>query len=46
MAESPVRVGYYNEKAGTIALDLGDLKKLLNTGCGYHKITRVRTHNQ
>ena len=42
MAESPVRVGYYNEKASTIALDLGDLKKLLNTGGGYHKITKFR----
>lgn len=41
MDESSLRVGYYySEKEGTIALDLDDLRKMLNTGHGYHKITK------
>ena len=45
MDESRLRVGYYrskSEKEGTIALDLGDLHTMLNTGHGYQKITKSR----
>ena len=42
MKESQFRVGYYDEKEGTIAIDLDDLHKMLNTGHGYHKITKSR----
>ena len=43
MNESGFRVGYYYSKEeGTIAIDLDDLHKMLNTGHGYHKITKSR----
>ena len=45
MDEYPFRVGYYyskSKKEGTIAIDLDDLQKILNTGHGYHKITKSR----
>ena len=43
MDESRLRIGYYYSKEkGTIALDLDDLYKMLNTGHGYHKITKSR----
>ncbi len=43
MDESRLRIGYYYSKEkGTIALDLDDLHKILNTGHGYHKITKSR----
>ncbi len=43
MKESQFRVGYYyGEKEGTIAIDLNDLSTMLNTGYGYHKITKSR----
>ena len=43
MDESPLRVGYYySEKEGTIALDRDDLEEMLNTGHGYHNITKAR----
>ena len=43
MDESRLRIGYYDSKEkGTIALDLDDLHKMLNTGHGYHKITKSR----
>ena len=43
MNKSPFRVGYYYSKEeGTIAIDLDDLHKMLNTGHGYHKITKSR----
>ena len=43
MDESRFRVSYYSsEKEGTIAIDLDDLHKMLNTGHGYHKITKSR----
>ena len=45
MDESPLRVGYYRSKSkkeGTIAIDLGDLHTMLNTGHGYQKITKSR----
>lgn len=43
MNESRFRVGYYYSKEeGTIAIDLDDFHKMLNTGHGYHKITKYR----
>ena len=43
MDESRLRVGYYYSKEeGTIAIDLDDFHKMLNTGHGYHKITKSR----
>ncbi len=43
MDESRFRVSYYySEKEGTIAIDLDDLHKMLNTGHGYHKIIKSR----
>ena len=42
MNESRLRVSYYSEKEGSIALDLDDLNRMLNTGHGYHKITKSR----
>ena len=43
MDESGFRVSYYSsEKEGTIAIDLDDLHKMLNTGHGYHKIITSR----
>ena len=43
MDESRFRVGYYYSKEeGTIAIDLDDLQKMLNTGHGYQKITKSR----
>lgn len=43
MDESRLRVGYYYSKeAGTLAIDLDDLEKMLNSGHGYHKITKAR----
>ena len=42
MDESRFRVSYYSEKEGAIAIDLDDLHTLLNTGHGYHKITKSR----
>ena len=45
MDESRFRIGYYySKKEGTIALTLDDLHKVLNTGHGYHKITKARHH--
>ena len=43
MDESRFRVSYYySEREGTIAIDLDDLHKMLNTGHGYHKIIKSR----
>ena len=43
MEESRFRVSYYSsEKEGTIAIDLDDLNRMLNTGHGYHKIIKSR----
>jgi len=45
MGKSRLRVGYYySEQEGTIAIDLDDLRKMLNTGHGYQKITTSRPH--